>query len=113
MTITIYATSFDASDAAAVAAFWAEALGRELGPDPSRESASVAAREGTDDRPILFHGVPETKAVKNRLHLDLITDDFDSELLRLRGLGATELATFPGWTTMADPEGNEFDLIRG
>lgn len=112
MTINIYATSFDAVDAAAVAMFWAEALGRTVKPGASRESASVAARAGTDDLPILFHGVPETKAVKNRLHLDLITDDFDTELARLHTLGAADLAAFPGWTTLADPEGNEFDLIR-
>jgi Glyoxalase-like domain len=112
MTINIYATSFDAVDAAAVATFWAEALGRELNPGASKESASLAVREDTGDLPILFHGVPETKTVKNCFHLDLITDDFDTELARLHDLGATDLATFPGWTTLADPEGNEFDLIR-
>lgn len=113
MTINIYATSFDAVDAAAVATFWAQALGRELNPDATRESASLAVREGTGDQPMLFHGVPEKKAVKNRLHLDLITAEFDVELARLYSLGATELASFPRWTTLADPEGNEFDLIRG
>jgi hypothetical protein len=113
MTINIYATSFDAVDAATAAAFWAAALGRQVNPGASKESASLAAREGSDDQPILFHGVPETKAVKNRLHLDLITDDFDAELERLHSLGAADLATFPTWTTLVDPEGNEFDLIRG
>jgi NAD(P)-dependent dehydrogenase (short-subunit alcohol dehydrogenase family) len=50
---------------------------------------------------------------QNRLHLDLITADFDAEPARLSKLGATEVATFDRWTTLADPEGNEFDLIRG
>jgi predicted enzyme related to lactoylglutathione lyase len=113
MTISIYATSVDAVDAAALATFWSEALGRDVSPAATTQSASLAAREGTGDRPILFHAVPEAKTVKNRVHLDLITDDFDAELARLRELGATELATFPTWTTLADPEGNEFDLIRG
>jgi Glyoxalase-like domain len=113
MTISIYATSFDAVDATVVATFWAGALGRELNPGASSASASLAVRAGTDDHPILFHGVPEPKSVKNRLHLDLITDDFDAEVARLHGLGATELASFAKWTTLADPEGNEFDLIRG
>ena len=113
MTITIYATSFDALDAAAVASFWAQALGRDVSPGATRESASVAPRQGSSEMPILFHGVPEDKTVKNRLHLDLLTDDFDAELARLRALGATEVATFPRWTTLADPEGNEFDLVRG
>jgi Glyoxalase-like domain len=84
-----------------------------VNPGATRESASLAARVGTDEHRIMFHGVPEPKAVKNRMHLDLITSDFDTELTRLRKLGATELVTFEGWTTLADPEGNEFDLIRG
>jgi hypothetical protein len=111
MTISIYATSVDAADAATLAAFWAAALGRDLNPGATRESASLAAATG--DHPILFHGVPESKTMKNRLHLDLVTTDFEIELARLLGLGATELATFAAWTTLADPEGNEFDLIRG
>ena len=113
MSISIYGTSFDAADAAAIAAFWGEVLGREVNPGATRESASLAARAGADEHPIMFHGVPEPKTVKNRMHLDLITSDFDVELTRLGKLGATELATFERWTTLADPEGNEFDLIRG
>jgi Glyoxalase-like domain len=113
MSISIYGTSFDAADAAAIAAFWGEALGRAVNPGATRDSASLAAHEGTDEPSIMFHGVPEPKTVKNRLHLDLITADFDAELARLSKLGAKELATFENWTTLADPEGNEFDLIRG
>jgi predicted enzyme related to lactoylglutathione lyase len=111
--ISIYGTSFDATDAAAIAAFWAEALGRSVQDGATTERASLALRDGTTDTPILFHGVPEAKTVKNRLHLDLVTSDYDTELSRLQGLGATVLAEFPKWTTLADPEGNEFDLIRG
>jgi hypothetical protein len=113
MAITIYGTSFDAADATVVAAFWAEVLGRRVNPGATKESASLAVRDGTSDTLIMFHGVAEAKAVKNRLHLDLVTDDFDAELMRLRSLGAAELAAFANWTTLADPEGNEFDLIRG
>jgi hypothetical protein len=113
MAARIYGTSFDATDAIVVATFWAEALGRNVDPGATSSSASIAARQGTLDTLIMFHGVPEAKAVKNRLHLDLIAEDFDAELLRLQSLGATQLAEFPNWTTLADPEGNEFDLIRG
>jgi hypothetical protein len=113
VSISIYGISFDAADAAVVAAFWGEVLGREVNPGATRESASIAVRAGTDELPIMVHGVPEPKTVKNRVHLDLITSDFDAELARLRKLGATELATFERWATLADPEGNEFDLIRG
>lgn len=84
-----------------------------MNPGATRDSASLAAGEGVGELPITFHGAPEPKTVKNRLHLDLITADFDAELARLSKLGATEVATFEHWTTLADPEGNEFDLIRG
>jgi len=113
MSISIYGTSFDATDAAAIAAFWGEALGRPVNPGATSESASLAAGPGGAESPIMFHRVPEPKTVKNRLHLDLVTADFDAELARLLRLGATTLATFERWTTLSDPEGNEFDLIRG
>jgi predicted enzyme related to lactoylglutathione lyase len=113
MAIRIYGTSFDTADAAVAAAFWADVLGRSVNPGATKESASLVALEGSGDTPIMFHAVPEAKVVKNRLHLDLIADDFDAELTRLRSLGANELAEFPNWTTLTDPEGNEFDLIRG
>jgi Glyoxalase-like domain len=113
MSISIYGTSFDAADVAAIAAFWAEALGRTVNQGATSESASLAGGEGGDESPIMFHRVPEPKTVKNRLHLDLISADFDADLARLLKLGATTLATFERWTTLADPEGNEFDLIRG
>jgi hypothetical protein len=113
MSISIYGTSFDAADAAAIAAFWAEVLGRTVNPGATGESASLAGSGGSDESPIMFHRVPEPKTAKNRLHLDLITTDFDAELARLLKLGATTQATFERWTTLADPEGNEFDLIRG
>jgi hypothetical protein len=61
--------------------------------------------------------VPSARAVKNRLHLDLIADTFDVESERLLSLGAQKLrdlerGTFR-WTTLADIEGNEFGLIAG
>ncbi|MFI8827031.1 VOC family protein [Streptomyces sp. NPDC053431] len=65
-------------------------------------------------RRILFQRVPESKTVKNRLHLDLHPEpgSRDTEVARLEGLGAKVLRQVaePGgsWTVMADPEGNEF-----
>ena len=61
--------------------------------------------------------MPEPKTVKNRLHLDVISDTFDAETARLLRLGAQRLHDVQGdkfrWTTFADIEGNEFDLIAG
>lgn len=85
---------------------------RDVNPGASKDSASLAIRERTDDKMIFFHGVAEAKAVKNRLHLDLMPDNFDAKLARLHALGATEIATWPHWTTLADPKGNEFDIVR-
>jgi hypothetical protein len=75
----------------------------------------VAINAPEPGRPrVLFQGVPEAKAGKNRLHLDLRVgaDQREAEVDRLTGLGAREL--WRGrqgpheWVTMADPEGNEF-----
>ncbi|HET9898037.1 MAG TPA: VOC family protein [Streptosporangiaceae bacterium] len=68
---------------------------------------------GTRPR-VLFQFVPEPKAVKNRLHLDLRSgsDDTEAVVAALTGRGATVLHTGSQgphvWTTLADPEGNEF-----
>ena len=61
--------------------------------------------------------MPEPKTVKNRLHLDVVSDTFDAETERLLRLGAQRLRDVQRdkfrWTTFADIEGNEFDLIAG
>jgi hypothetical protein len=55
------------------------------------------------------------KTVKNRVHLDLRPhpgDDQAAEVARLRALGATDLGQGDvPWTCLADPEGNEFDVL--
>ncbi|GGY86786.1 VOC family protein [Streptomyces nitrosporeus] len=67
---------------------------------------------------LLFIQVPEDKAVKNRLHLDIspIDGSTEDEVARLLGLGATraDVGQGPGrsWVVMADPEGNEFCVLR-
>ena len=67
-------------------------------------------------RRILFQAVPETKTVKNRVHLDLLVgpEDHDAEVDRLVALGATTVGVHDGdegrWTLLVDPEGNEFDV---
>ncbi|WP_420855842.1 VOC family protein [Thermoactinospora rubra] len=67
--------------------------------------------EGPSGRPRLwFQRVPEAKTVKNRVHLDLRSDDLEAEVRRLVELGARELARHEDWVVLADPEGNEFCL---
>ena len=116
MSSTVFAVSFDARDAQAVASFWAAALGRSVADGASADNAALTADPAVPGSRISFHRVPEGKTVKNRMHFDLISTDFDTEIDRLTGLGATKLNEVKGarhWVTLADPEGNEFDVIAG
>ncbi|KDN87655.1 glyoxalase [Kitasatospora cheerisanensis KCTC 2395] len=69
--------------------------------------------------PVLyFNQVPEPKAVKNRVHLCLRPETArDGEVDRLLALGAVLVADRrnadgTGWAVLADPEGNEFCVLR-
>jgi predicted enzyme related to lactoylglutathione lyase len=118
MSSNVFGAAFDCRDAAAVARFWAEALGRQVADNPTQQDAVVLASDDASAGPRLaFHQVPEPKTVKNRVHFDLITTDFDAETKRLIGLGAHKIRDIEEgggrWTTFGDIEGNEFDLIAG
>jgi predicted enzyme related to lactoylglutathione lyase len=64
-------------------------------------------------RGYLFLRVAEPKRHKNRLHLDLQSDDLEAEVARLVDRGAVELYRIETNVTMADPEGNEFCINTG
>lgn len=105
----------DAADPARLAAFWAEVLGWKQ-VDDSDGIVEIGAPGGA--KPTLtFVPVRDPKTVKNRLHLDVNPTGCDqgAELDRLRGLGAVEVDVGqgePSWIVLADPEGNEFCLLR-
>ena len=65
---------------------------------------------------ILFGRVPETKQIKNRLHFDLRPDDQALEVARAEALGARRIdvgqSDSVSWVVRADPEGNEFCILR-
>jgi hypothetical protein len=114
MSIAVGGITFDARDARVPASFWAAALGRSVADGASEASAAVEADPAIPGSRISFRQVPEGKSVKNRVHLDLFTGDLEAEVRRLTGLGAATLReTNAGlhYVTLADPEGNEFDLI--
>src|ERR1700722_5483244 len=117
MSSTFFGASFDAANAARVAAFWAAALNRQGAAGADEHEAGVEGGDPGGGPRLAFHQVPEAKRVKNRFHPDLIADDYEAEAKRLIALGATELNQFARddarWTTFADVEGNEFDLIAG
>jgi catechol-2,3-dioxygenase len=113
---SLRAVTFDCADAATLAGFWADVLGRQVAEDPTSEHAVLLPGDTSGLR-IVFNQVPELKTVKNRLHLDVISETFDAEKERLLNLGAQTLRDIQRdksrWTTFADIEGNEFDLIAG
>ena len=115
MSSTRLGISFDARNAKVAATFWAAALGRAVEPGGDETAAAVAADPAVPGSRIGFRQVPEDKQVKNRVHLDLGTTGLDAEVQRLTGLGATTLSETSGGGrrhfTLADPEGNEFDVI--
>ena len=118
MSTSLLAIAIDCADAAALARFWADVLGRQVAEDSIPERVVLLPGDGdTSGPPITFNKVPEPKTVKNRLHLDVISDAFDAETEHLLSLGAQRLRDVQRdksrWTTFADIEGNEFDLIDG
>jgi predicted enzyme related to lactoylglutathione lyase len=103
----------DAHDPKRLAEWWAEALGWQVVFEAPTEVA-VAKDESTYPG-LVFVPVPESKTVKNRLHVDLAPDDRDAEVDRLEKLGAqrVDIGQPPEttWVVLADPEGNEFCVL--
>jgi hypothetical protein len=121
MTARISHTTVDSRDAHAQSVWWSAVLGLVEDPDdpnePGHEECLVAAPDG--GQRLLFIEVPEAKSVKNRLHLDLVPVEGtrDTELARLLALGARVVGDLrrpdgSGWVVLADPEGNEFCILR-
>lgn len=107
----------DAHDLPALAQFWAEALGWQV--LSAREREVVVGPSADAPVGLCFMPAGRTrKTVKNRVHLDLTTtvDDRDSEIKRLVGLGASRVDVGQtgeeSWDVFADPEGNEFCVVR-
>ena len=103
----------DAADPARLGRWWQEALGWVVVNDDPEE---FEIRPGPERLPgLLFVAMPDEKASKNRLHLDFRPEDQAAEVERLVGLGATRVDIGQGdqtWEVLADPEGNEFCVLR-
>ena len=114
----------DCHHPASLARWWAATLdGFRVAPYDEAELARLRAagvEDPEDDPTVLvepesgtgprlwFTRVPEPKAGKNRLHLDLTVPDLATGVAELVARGATVLARHDGWTVLADPEGDEF-----
>jgi predicted enzyme related to lactoylglutathione lyase len=102
----------DTHDPAALARFWAEVLDWTIFYEADDEV--VLTKDGKTWPGLVFSRVPDTKTVKNRLHIDLAPDDQDTEVARIVGLGAKLIDIGQGdvgWKVLADPEGNEFCVL--
>lgn len=118
MTLTIQCLTIDATDPGTLASFWEEALGwRRTFADEEEvclEPPLGSPQDGVAPD-LLFIRVPEAHTIKNRLHLDLRPQDQAAEVDRLLALGATRVDIGQGevtWVVLADPEGNEFCVLR-
>jgi predicted enzyme related to lactoylglutathione lyase len=117
MPVRLHHIVIDAHDLPSLARFWADALGwRVLS---SREQEVVVGPEVDAPVGLCFMPAGRTrKIVKNRVHLDVTTtaDDRDSEIARLIDLGAHRVdigqTGQESWEVLADPEGNEFCVVR-
>ena len=122
MSLSLQCITIDAEDPLALAQFWAEALGWKIGEDVNEIEVWIERELGdpknTRFPDILFLKNSDKKHGKNRLHLDLRPDDQAAEVARLEKLGAKQIdigqAAEPTctWVVMADPEGNEFCVLR-
>ena len=107
----------DCAEPKSLATFWSEALEyREYYTDANL--AVLVPKEGIASA-LLLQRVPEPKAGKNRMHLDIVVDDIEAEIHRLLGLGARRVDESPQsfggtrWVRTADPEQNEFCVSTG
>lgn len=111
--------SFDAHDPYAQAVWWNQVLEDYQLGDEDQPGDDECGLEATDGQSVLFLRVPESKTVKNRVHLCLtaVEGGRDAEVERVRSLGAAVVddRRTPdgfGWVVFADPEGNEFCVVR-
>ena len=119
MDIRIQCVTIDAGDPGALARFWSQALGWRITLEEPEEWC-IEPPEGSPEvdvvPDILFVRVPDAKATKNRVHLDLRPKDQAAEVRRLIELGAERVDIGQSddvpWVVLADPEGNEFCVLR-
>lgn len=116
MAVKLGTVVIDCADPERLAAFWCDVLGwHEV--DRDDDGAIEIGPSSQRNLSLLFEPVDEPKLTKNRLHIDLNPLDSDqaTELQRIEALGARRVDIGQGqqtWVVLADPEGNEFCLLR-
>ena len=116
MPVRLHHIVIDAYDLPGVARFWTQALGWQVLSE--RENEIVIGTGENAPAGMCFMPVTDPKMVKNRVHLDLTSSaaDRDQEIDRLLALRARRVdigqTGAESWTVPADPEGNEFCVVR-
>ncbi len=98
----------DCDDIASGEAFWTAALGRQV---VYRDDHYVELGPPIGNMWFILQRVPESKMVKNRMHVDFTTDNLEAEVSRLEALGARRKQFIEKWWVMEDPFGNEFCVL--
>jgi predicted enzyme related to lactoylglutathione lyase len=107
--------TIDCADPQRVASFWSALLGREPGPS---EDGWVYLGQRSDPEPrLVFQPVPEPKAGKVRIHLDVAVADINEAMELVATLGGRSTGERHDYAegvvvVMADPEGHEFCLVQ-
>ncbi|ALG12286.1 VOC family protein [Kibdelosporangium phytohabitans] len=118
MVSSIHNVSVDALDAYGLAEFWSKVYGKPVddADKPGDPEVAISLGGGVN---MFFQQVPESKSIKNRMHICLRPDGStrDEEVDRLLELGATIFEDHrnpdgTGWAVLHDPEGNEFCVER-
>ncbi len=122
MTLYLDCVTIDAHDPERLAAFWSEALDYEIEYDSKNDADNdapeheivLAPKNGSTTKLLIVEG-HDKKESKNRLHFDLRPVDQAAEVARVEALGARRIDIGQGeqtWVVLADPEGNEFCILR-
>ena len=126
MTSFVSHTTIDCHDAYALSEWWKSVLGyTDLPGDPNEpghtECVIIDPAGGERPHRLLFIEVPDAELPAKRVHLDLRPSDRtrSDEVARLLDHGAALVADRvgihgegTGWVTLADPEGNQFCVLR-
>ena len=103
--------TIDTTDPEKLADWWARALDGQVNPVAPPFFVVVTVPEGPG---LAFQQVEDPTPGKNKWHLDLFSPDPAAAIQRALDLGATKKGDYEEydtvWTTLADPEGNLFDV---
>lgn len=112
MALRLGNVTFDCAQPRVVAEFWSEALGEPIDDFETEYFCSIGIGRREVTPKWLFLAVPEAKAAKNRMHVDLTSIEPAADVARLVAAGATHHGDKAEhgleWSVMSDVEGNEF-----